>query len=406
MRIFQINAYFSAGGSARIVNGIYCSLLTDGNDCKIVASRSPIVHHESSYRIGSFVSMCMKALMVRLFDNEGFLSQTSTKKVLKLLREYKPDVIHIHNLHGYYINIKLLFDFLKQEGIPVVWTLHDCWSFTGHCINFDAAKCDKWSSAKGCDNACSMVKEYPNCWLNNHTERNFNRKKEIFTGVPNLTIVTPSEWLKRRVEKSFLKDYPIKVIPNGIDTTLFHPVENDIKRKYGIEGKTLLLGVAMPWLRRKGLYDFIELAKRLDDNYVIMLVGVKNCQKSLLPKNIISVPYITDSHELAKYYSAADVVLNLSVEETFGLVSIESLACGTPVILYNATACPETIDSTCGIVIEKSARIDALVDVVTSGKWRKISQEACLAHAEQFSATKRFPEYLNLYRSIISEGQK
>lgn len=401
MRVAQINSFFSDGGTARIVNGIYDELLANGNECHIFASRGKIPHPNASSRIGNIPTILFNASISRIFDNEGFNAHFTTLNLIKKIKDFNPDIIHIHNLHGYYLNINILFDFLKSYQRPVVWTLHDCWALTGHCAWFTSAGCYKWSCAQGCTDNCSQLKEYPSCWFYGRVSKNFNLKKHIFTGVKNLTITIPSQWLAECVNKSFLKNYNINVIPNGVNTFTFRPVENHIKKHLGIEDKTLLLGVATPWIKRKGFFDFIKIAAELDDSYVIMLIGITEKQKKMLPHNITAIPKISDARKLAEYYTAADLFLNLSDEETFGLVTVEALACGTPVLVKDSTACSEPVDNTCGIIIETTNQTKDIIKIINEGMWRNFNAQTCRSHALKFTATEQYSKYLKLYNSII-----
>lgn len=400
MRIIQINSFFSAGGTARVVNGIYDAAKAAGDECVVAAARGEIVHPHDSFRICGKASVYRNAAMVRIFDNEGFSGRKSTVRLIEAIKNYAPDVLHLHNLHGYYLDVELLFDFLKEYGRPVVWTLHDCWAMTGHCAWFTSAKCEKWSLPGGCGGDCCQRQEYPASRLLSEAQRNFCRKREAFTGVGNMNVITPSEWLAGCVRQSMLKEYPVKVIYNGVDTeNVFRPIPNRVKNRYGISARqVMLLGVASPWNKRKGLGKFVELSRRLGREYVIVLVGVSYSQRRSLPENIISLPRMGD-RELAEHYSAADLLLNLSEEETFGLVTVEALACGTPVIVLDSTACPETVDDTCGIVVDANSGVDGIETAITSGEWRGMSAEACRLRALKFSAKTQFHKYIELYNS-------
>lgn len=403
MRILQVNTAFVPGGTARVVNSITLELISVGDECLIVASRGQMASMEHSMRIGGRLTTYWNALMARCFDNDGFVSKSTTRKLISIICSYSPDIIHLHNLHGYYINIRMLFDFLKTAGIPVVWTLHDCWAFTGHCSYFTNAKCSKWKDGS-CDRSCELKRDYPACYLLGRQAKNLRLKREIFLGVNNLTIVTPSRWLAACVSESFLKEYPINIVYNGVDTNVFKPVRNTIRKQFKIGNKTLLLGVAMQWTRRKNLNSFIELARKLSNKYVIMLVGVNELWRKELPKNIICVPAIVRPALMAQFYSAADILLNLSTSETFGLVSVEALACGTPVIIYNNTASPEIIDESCGYIVNESDGIDAVADIVRSKTWRGISAKSCIARASKFTVERQLEQYRNLYQSRLKEN--
>ena len=225
---------------------------------------------EKDFIIGTRFSRNIHLQLAGITGLNGCFSYFSTLKLLKKLDKLKPDIIHLHNLHNCYINLSLLFKYIKKHNIKTVWTLHDCWAFTGHCPHFDMIGCDKWKT--GCY-GCPQYKEYPKSLFDN-SKYMYNLKKKWFTGIKDMTIVTPSEWLAGLVKESYLKDYPVKVINNGIDLNVFKPTESDFRKKYALENKYIVLGVAFGWGRRKGLDVFVELARRLDkEKYKVVLVG-------------------------------------------------------------------------------------------------------------------------------------
>lgn len=342
MKVLQINSVCGIRSTGRVCTDIADILTQNGHECKIAYGREtvPDEYKKYSVRIGSDLGVKIDALKSRIFDNAGFNSKRATKKFIKWVEEYDPDVIHLHNIHGYYINVEILFDYLKRSNKPVIWTLHDCWSFTGHCAYFDYVGCDKWTS--GCQN-CPQKNSYPASLFIDNSSKNFKRKQEIFSGVPNLTIVTPSKWLANLVKSSFLSEYRVEVIHNGIDLNVFKPTPSDFKEKYDLTDKKILLGVAAVWEKRKGLFDFIELSKRLDDNYKIVLVGLNDSQLKNLPSNILGLPKTNSATELAEIYTAADVFLNLTYEENYPTTNLEAQACGTPVITYNTGGSVESV---------------------------------------------------------------
>ena len=268
MKVLQINSFFSVGGPPRIVNGIYDTLKEQGHECKITAAREAFYAPEDSWRIGSGLDVKKNGVMARIFDNEGFNAKRATRDLIKKIEEYDPDIIHLHNLHGYCLNVEILFDYLKRADKKVFWTLHDCWTFTGHCAHFMLANCNKWQTK--CEN-CPQRHVYPSSKVFSNAENNFTRKKAAFTGVRDMTIITPSQWLADLVKQSFLKEYPVKVVHNGIDTSVFKPTESDIREKYGLEDKKIIIGVAQNWGKSKGLDDFIKLSTMLEEDYKIVL---------------------------------------------------------------------------------------------------------------------------------------
>jgi glycosyltransferase involved in cell wall biosynthesis len=282
----------------------------------------------------------LHGVYTRILDAHGFESKRATKKFLKWVDEYNPDIIWLHNIHGYYINFEMLFEYIKRNNKKVIWTMHDCWSFTGHCSHFTYAKCNKWKT--GCYECCQK-KQYPKSIFRDNSRNNYQRKKQAFTGVKDLMIITPSKWLADLVEESFLNEYPVKVINNEIDTNIFKPTPSDFRLRYGLENKKIFLGVASIWGERKGLNDYIRLAQMLDDNYKIVLVGLSKKQLEKLPKNILGFPRTESAKQLAEIYTAADVFVNLSYEENYPTVNLEAQACGTKVVTYDVGGTRETL---------------------------------------------------------------
>lgn len=391
MKVLQINSVCGRGSTGRIATDLADVLAEHGHTCRIAYGRGtvPEKYQDIAVRIGTDWDVRVHGLQTRLFDAHGFSSKRATHKFLEWVREYDPDVIHLHNIHGYYINIELLFEYLKAAGKPVVWTLHDCWAFTGHCSHFVTANCEQWKTH--CK-TCTQMFKYPKCSGRGNVENNYTRKKAAFTNVPNLTIVTPSQWLAGVVKESFLQDYPIYVIPNGIDLDVFKPTESDFREKYGLVDKKIVLGVANVWGKSKGLSDFIKLSKMLDDRYQIVLVGLTEKQIAALPKNILGITRTNSTKELAEIYTAADVLVNPSVEETMGLVTVEAMACGTSVITYDLTAVPEVVGNS-GYVVRAGdvRRISELLDLDIKSTW------SCIGRAKLFDKKTRYMQYLSLY---------
>ena len=295
-----------------------------------------------SIRIGSKTGVKFNALKARIFDNEGLNAKNATKKFIEWVKAWNPDIIHLHNLHGYYLNINLLFNYLKTCGKKILYTLHDCWTFTGHCAHFMYSKCDRWKF--GCKN-CPEKKAYPASLLKDNSMYNYLKKRDILCNVLNMTIITPSEWLANLVKQSYLLEYPVKVINNGIDLNVFKPTQSDFRSKYGLENKKVILGVASVWTDKKGFFDFLKLSRLLDDSYRIVLVGVNEKQKKVLPKNIIGITRTDTLTDLAGIYTAADVFVNLTYEDTYPTVNLEAQACGTPVITYATGGSVESVPS-------------------------------------------------------------
>jgi len=330
----------------------------------------------------------------------GCFAVIPTLFFLVKLSVLNPAIIHIHNLHNSYINLPLLFRFIRKKNIDIVWTFHDCWPITGHCPHFLMTKCDKWKT--GC-HECPSYKEYPSSIVDN-SECMWKLKKKWFLGVENMTIVAPSQWLANLVKQSFLKDYPIKVINNGIDLSVFQPTCSNFRKEYSIpDEKYIVLGVAFEWGVRKGLDVFVELAGRLDvERFQIVLVGADNKTDEQLPSCVISIHRTQNQQELAKIYSAADVFINPTREEVFGLVNVEALACGTPGITFDVGGSSECYDKTCGVVVSLND-VDAMEqEIIRICETHPFSKEDCCLHAKTFDMSNNYGEYIHVYDDLLS----
>ncbi|WP_346962031.1 glycosyltransferase, partial [Clostridium sp.] len=271
MKVLQINSVCGVGSTGRIATDLYKALEEQGHECLIAYGRGTAPKGIKSIKIGKDLDNYLHVAKTRIFDKHGFESTKATKKFIRKVEEYDPDIIHLHNIHGYYINIELLFNYLKRSNKAIVWTLHDCWAFTGHCAYFDYAGCGKWKD--GCSN-CEQKKEYPSSILFDNSKFNYENKRRLFTSVNNMIITTPSKWLARIVEESFLGKYPVNVINNGIDLSVFRKSKSNVRKKYLLEDKKVILGVATVWDKRKGFNDFIKLSKVIDEDYRIVLIGL------------------------------------------------------------------------------------------------------------------------------------
>ena len=342
--------------------------------------------------VGSFLGKLKHHYLSRINGKNGCYSKIDTRKLIKRLEKFKPDIINMHILHCCDINLKLLFNYIKKNNIRVVWEFHDCWAFTGCCPHFIVAKCDKWKTG------CYECPQYRSFSLFDTSKKMYKLKKEIFTGIDDLTIVTPSKWLGELVKESFFKEYDVKVVNNGIDLTLFKPTEGDFREKYGLKDKKILLGVAMGWTNKKGLDVFCELAKRLPSDYQIVLVGTDESVDELLPDNIISIHRTANQIELAKIYTESNLFVNPTREDTFPTVNIEALACGTPIVTFKTGGSPEIIDESCGIVVDVDdigAMENAILDACENNK---LSKEACLNRASQFDMWDKFKLHCDLFK--------
>lgn len=394
MRVLQINIFGNLS-TGRIAVDLYRTLKKQEHEGVVAFARGSIAEDVPCIRIGNMWDVRFHALMTRITDKTGFYSKPATRELIERIKVYRPDVIHLHNIHGYYIHIGLLFEYLKTAGIPVVWTLHDCWAFTGHCCHFDRVHCDRWKT--GCHD-CPEKRAYPASWLIDNSRWNYEQKKALFTGVPNMTLVTPSKWLAGLVKQSFLKEYPVEVIPNGIDLDVFKPSPSNFRTRYGLEGKFIVLGVASTWGPRKGLADFVELSQMLDDTYKVVVIGAGKKQLRSLPENILGLTRTDSVKQLAEIYTAADVYVNASLEETFGLPTVEAMACGTPVIVYNKTAVPEPVGDHSGVILQENSP-GAIVSVLASGAIKKHRSISIRNDAMLYKKDNQFDKYIALYKN-------
>mgnify|MGYP003292828408 CR=1 FL=1 len=355
MKVLQINSVCGIRSTGRICTELADQFIAQGHEVKIGYGREtvPERYQSMAVRIGSDQDVYFSALKSRLLDNEGFNNKKATRRFLQWADTYDPDLLWLHNLHGYYINLELLFQWIKQRpGMQVKWTLHDCWAFTGHCAHFTMVDCKKWKTQ--CKN-CSQKGTYPKGMFLDHSKVNYQKKRQCFLGISDLTIITPSHWLASLVRQSFLKDYPIEVRHHSVDTDVFKPTPGDFRKRYGLENKKIVLGVATAWTKSKGLDDFIALSSKLDDTYKIVLVGIPPNMRSSLPGNILALERTNHTKELAEIYTAADVFVNPSREETFGLTTLEAISCGSKTIVYQETACEEVVKlHGCGVAVEQT----------------------------------------------------
>jgi putative colanic acid biosynthesis glycosyltransferase len=400
MKILQINSVCGIGSTGRIAADIHNILIERGHESYIAYGREIPKNCSSNIKIGSKLDNYAHVMKTRILDKHGFGSKKATKEFIKKIKELNPDVVHLHNIHGYYINVEVLFDYLKEANKPVIWTLHDCWSFTGHCAYFDYVGCDKWRTK--C-HTCPEKNAYPSSLILDCSKNNYLSKRKIFTGVKHLTIVTPSKWLANLVKQSFLQAYPVEVINNGIDLETFKPVKGIFREKYRLNDRYIILGVANIWDRRKGLKYFIDLSYRLKDDELIVLVGLTEKQISELPRNIIGITRTNDIEELVDIYSSADVYVNLTLEDNFPTTNIEALACGTPVITFDTGGSPEIIDQSCGFTIEKR-NIDQFVERIKEmrfGNKTNYSKMARTRAERLYNKNDKFAQYIEKYNQYI-----
>lgn len=398
MKIAQINVTCGTGSTGTICVEISKVLEKNGIENYILYSNGKSDYINSiKYADEKYIKV--QALYSRLNGRYGFNSRLATIRLIKELEIIKPDIVHLHNLHSHNCNLELLFEFFKRNSIKVFWTFHDCWAFTGYCTHFVAEKCNNWKD--GCTN-CPQRKKYS--YFFDASKELYQKKKSILQDV-DVTVITPSKWLSKLVEESFFNNCAIEVIYNGIDLSVFKPTQSNFREKYNIgKDKKIVLGVSYIWNYKKGLDTFIKLAEQLDSKeYQIVLVGTNSKVEKRLPKNIISIRKTNNKNDLAKIYTAADVFVNPTREEVLGLVNIEALACGTPVITYNTGGSPECIDDTCGYVVEVD-NIDKLKkSIIKIAEEKPFSSENTIKYASQFDNSKKCSDYLALYKKYCKE---
>ena len=401
MKVAQINM-FPYGSTGNIMLNIARAARQHGQTARTYSTvpfdrfeKAPKKKLEDHYSWGSPFENMAHYYLGSTFGGNGLHSKHGTKKLLEDIERFSPDIIHLHNLHKFCINLPMLFDYLKRSGADVIWTLHDCWAFTGHCPYFEMVGCDKWKTS--CHD-CPQLDVYPRSRVDN-SARMFKLKKKWFSDVPNMTIVTPSEWLAGLVKESFLGRYPIRVINNGIDLSVFRPVESDFRRRYSIpQEKAVLLGVAFGWGDRKGLDVFVDLAHRLDrDRYQLVLVGTDESVDALLPDNIISIHKTQSQRELAEIYTAADLFVNPTREDNYPTVNMESVACGTPVLTFRTGGSPEMVGEGVGAVVPCNDNDSLYSEIIRICRDKPYSREACIEYAKRFDMNEKFAEYVKLY---------
>lgn len=374
LRYVQINSVPNGSTGSIMMKG-HCDLLAQGCDSFVFWGRGRPAENQRECNFGSKFSFYIDVLMTRLWGRAGFYSKRVTKRLLAKLEELDPDIVHLHNVHGYYLNVQMLFEWLADHRCKVFWTLHDCWTFTGHCAYFTYACCDQWKTGCAACAPCMQLDTYPMTLSKSACVKNYEQKKRIFNLVPadRMTIITPSRWLAELVKESHLGKYTVEVRHNTIDTSVFMPTESSFRESHGLVGKHMILGVALPWTERKGLDDFIRLAGLVDDSYALVLVGLSDEQIRLLPSNVVGLSRTDSKEELAGIYSSADVFFNPTREDNYPTVNLEAEACGTPVVTYDTGGCSETIASSESRVIPN---LDAFVDYLKS-RWGEFQGEVC-----------------------------
>ena len=416
-KIVHISGAINFGAPGRIVEQIGLLSQRNGYECLVAHSTrnenpSQLRHYAMTTRWQEVVH----ALGAKFLDFHGLLSTAQTIALVERIKDYQPDIIHLHNIHGYFCNFKVLFEYLDSVDTPVVWTMHDCWPFTGRCFHFIGVDCDKWKTG------CYDCKAEPGYTVSKYYDRSkelYALKKRLFSSVKNLTLVPVSDWQAAFLKDSFLKDCNVHTIHNGVDIEKFRPMNgNRLRDKHRLDGKFVILGVASPWNTRKGLDDFYRLRTMLSDEFAIVMVGLTPKQIEKLPDGIIGIARTESQQELAEYYSMADVFVNLTYLDTFPTTNLEALACGTPVVTYRTGGSPEAIcDTACekvekagaeyyptGMVVEQGD-VEGMIHCVRELKSRPISAAVCRQRAvEHFDKDKCFEEYIKLYENLLLGG--
>ncbi|HIY36898.1 MAG TPA: glycosyltransferase [Candidatus Paraprevotella stercorigallinarum] len=405
-KLLQINPVIRVNTSTgRIMQEIGELAMQNGWECHIAYSKGRDGIRECRSDIipvGNKWSTAWHGIETRLFDRHGLASSHATRQFVRKIEEIRPDVVHIHNIHGYFLNYQILFDYLSKAGIPVVWTVHDCWLYTGHCYYYSFAGCDRWQT--GCHH-CPQKKEFPTSLFCDRSRRNFEDKKAAFTSMPldRMTIVPVSEWIRNEMRRSFLSAYPFRVIHNGINTDIFNIYDDrQVRKTFGLGNRHILLGVASIWSREKGLDDFIRMAGMLNEDEVVVLVGIKPEDRKRLPDNVVGIARTENIRQLAELYAAADVFVNPTWQDNYPTVNMEAIACGTPVVTYRTGGSVEVITPSTGMIVEQGNLNELLKSIrEIESKGKASYQEACRKYALlNFRKEDRYMEYLRLYEEL------
>ena len=401
MNIVQINETYTASSTGRIVNMLATEIRKTGNFC-LVCAASGVHSDRDSVQIGSVMDHKLHALFSRITGKQGYFSQRATKKLIERLKQFHPDIVHLHNLHGNYINLELLFRYLAENDIATVITLHDCWLYTGKCTYYVPVRCEKWKKECG---KCPLLRQdnvNPTFFFD-RTRKCISDKRRLLGRIPRLAVVSVSRWICQEASQSLLQNAEQHMIYNGVDTEAFHPSVSNLRQQYHCENKFVILMVSSNISITKGYREMLGLAARCaPDAYQIFLIG-KNRANLYIPPNVIWIGHVGDSSLLAQYYSMADVCVNTTQYETFGMVTAESICCGTPAIVYDNTASPEIVGPGCGYVVEEKDGITGLVDAVQ--KIREVGKQQytspCLTYAKEHLALRRSADqYFSLYVSL------
>lgn len=395
MKLLQINACYGFGSTGTIVRDLQDACLKNGIDCVVAYSQSkgPV---RRGYHMGNLVSNKLHALLSRISGKQGYFSLFSTRRLLKFLDQYQPDVLHLHNLHGCYINVPMLLRYAAKHDVAVIVSLHDCWFYTGGCSHYTSAACDRWLQACG---HCPRRYEEAAAYLWDASARILADRKRLFGGIKDLTAVGVSHWIAEEAHRTVFQNAKCVAIHNGIDTAFFHPVDaSAFRRRHHLEGKTLILAPSNKWFKEINRASFAFFASRLTDDVRMVFIG-NGCDEARLTDKMVNIGFVASREEIREVYSAADVMVNCTREESLSLLNVEVQACGTPVVTYSNTGVKETVDGRCGFAVENGNEValwDAVLGVLAKG--RAHFSEACVAWARaEFDKDANYQKYLQLY---------
>lgn len=400
MKLLQINSGANTGSTGRIAEDIGKVMMARGHQSYIAYGRDSRPSASGLIRIGGDMDIYLHGLRTALFDRHGFGSAKATRDFIRKVEKIAPDAIGMHNIHGYYLNIREWFSYLSSAGTPLLWTLHDCWAFTGHCTYFDDIGCDRWQT--GC-HSCPKLRKYPASYFSDNSKSNYLDKNRLFNSASDMEIIVPSQWLRGLVQKSFLAGRKVHVIHNGVNTRVFRPMDSDLKDRLGLKGKRVVMGCANTWDKRKGLYDLVKMREMLPDTVAIVAVGLSKEQIKGLPAGIHGFARTSGPEDLAGFYNMADVFVNPTYQDNFPTTNIEALACGTPVVTYRTGGSPEAVDAETGIVVEKgdlAGMVRAIHELSCAGS---LTGERCRQRAvSHFEQHKQFSLYAEIFERITS----
>jgi glycosyltransferase involved in cell wall biosynthesis len=400
VKVLFINCVYKHGSTGRIVNQISDYLTKNGVDNYVAYGIPKIEGVSNGFLINNSIDAHIHSFLSRKLCLQGQCSTLPTLRLISFIKKYNPDIIHLHNLHGHYLNFKLLFKYLSKSHHKVVWTFHDCWPMTGKCAHFTVAKCDKWSSKEGCHN-CIQLNTYPDS-EKDRSHKNFELKKQLFTCLPDLHIVTVSEWLKSICKRSYFRDFDIRCIHNGINTGIFKPSNQNVFNDNKLENKKIILFVSNIWNGVKGEEIIMKLDEFLPDDYSLVVVGKGSESINNNSKRIITISHTKSQHELAEIYSSADVFVCTSIEESCSLVVLEAQACGTPAIVFDSTGIPENVKENCGKIIPVGEFSDLLDAIVTTSNHKNQYSESCIKNINrEYTIEHMCESYFHLYQEIM-----